>query len=706
MPASARIDTRTRSAPGGHPRSDRPLARALAAVLAGSMLCVAAAAPPPAHAAAPAAEAGVDTAIHPGDDFFAYANGAWLAATEIPAGQDRVTARTEINAATRRQIDALLAATATAPTGSEARKIADFRAAYANEAAIEADGLAALEPLFERIEKLSDKPGLARLLGEEMRADVDPLNWGTYDSSHLLGLSVQPGLHGEPTNVAFLLQGGLGLPERAQYLGDSAAQQALRADYVAYIARLLALAGFDDATPRAAAVMALETALARSHATPEVSADNDRNVEHHWPRADFARQAPGMDWDAFFDAAGLARQEDFVVWQPCAIVGTASLVESEPLAAWRDYLRFHALHRHADVLPRAYAEAALALQGKATSDSSPPAPRAQRATQATEAALVGAIGRLYAERHFPPATKARVQTIVANVADAYARRVEASTWLSPASKRMALAKLDAMYFDVGYPAKWQDYTALRIEPEDAAGNLRRLAEWNYRNALARLGRPVDKTEWWIPPQMAGAVLLFQQNAYNFAAALLQPPKFDPDAPEAANYGAIGAIVGHETSHFIDTLGADYEASGRKTRWWTAGDLESYGQVTAPLIAQYAGYRPLRDAAVDGKLTLVENLADLGGLNAAFDAHRRALGDKADDAAYVRQQDRQFFIGYARSWRSELTPEALRKLVAGDSHAPDAYRIATVRNLDAWYEAFDVRPKHRLYLPPDERVRIW
>jgi predicted metalloendopeptidase len=656
-------------------------------------------------ASLPAVEAGVDSRVQPGDDFFAYANGGWLEATRLPAARARWGARNEIDEITRRQIETLLDDAASAPAGSLARQVADFRAAYLDEAAIEARGLAPLQPLLGRIARVRDQAGLTRLLGREMPADVDPLNRGVYDSSHVLGLSVEPGLHGEKTQVAFLLQGGLGLPDRDAYLSEAPGAQARRTRYQACMGRLLELSGFDHGAQRAQAVMALETALAQSHATPEASAE-DSNSDHLWTRADFSRQAPGMNWKAFFDAAGLARQPTFVVWQPSAVKGVASLVASQPLQAWKDYLRVRAVDRHADVLPRAFAEAALASCGAEGPGSASPESRAQRASRVTQQVMSDAIGRLYAERHFPPGNRARVQAIAANVIAAFDQRIEALTWMSAGTRQVARAKLKALYFGVGYPERWQDDAGLIIDRADALGNLQRISQRDRRRALARLGQQVDLHAWWIAPQTVGALLVFQQNAYNFPAALLQAPKFDPAASDAANYGAIGAIVGHEVSHFLDTLGAEYGADGRLQHWWTAEDSARFQASTQALADQYAAYHPLPGLAIDGQRTLVENVADLGGLAEAFDAYRRTLGSRGGDSAYVRQQDRQFFIGFARSWRSQASEDGMRKQVASDSHAPDRYRIATVRNIDAWYDAFDVRPGQRLYLEPKARVRIW
>jgi putative endopeptidase len=653
--------------------------------------------------AAGAQESGVDASIRPGDDFFAYANGEWLRATDIPAGKPRVDARSEIADLSRQRVASLLADARAEPDGSSARKVSDFHAAYMNEAAIEAKGLSALKPLLARIDGIRDKAALTRLLGRGLRADVDPLNRGVYRSSHVLGLAVQASIHGEQTNVAFLLQGGLGLPDREHYVSTEPRMQALRAQYQTTIGRMLSSAGFDRGAQRAEAVMALETAIAQSHATAEASAD-DHNADHLWTRADFARRAPGMDWSAFFAAAGLARQPTFVAWQPSAVEGVAALLASQPLQAWKDYLRFHVVHDHADVLPRAFAEQASALRSATAVGASPS--REQRALDVTQSAMSEVLGRMYAQRHFPAEHKARVQAIAADVIAAFSRRVEAVTWMSPATKTMALAKLKSVYFGIGYPEKWQDDADLTLHPTDAFGNLQRIEERHYRQALARLGKKVDKAAWGIAAQRPGAVLLFHQNAYNFAAALLQPPKFDPAGSDAANYGAIGAIVGHEASHFIDTLGAEYEADGRMRRWWTAEDLSHYEASTAALVNQFSGYQAFADLAIDGKLTLTENLADLGGLAAAFDAYRRTLGSRANDKDHVRQQDRQFFIGFARAWRSKSSEQALRAQIASDGHAPERWRIATVRNIDAWYEAFDVQPGQRLYLEPKARLRIW
>lgn len=640
----------------------------------------------------------VDAGIRPGDDFFGYANGQWLKQARIPAGRDRWTTRNEIDTLTRHQLSTLLDGVGTAPSGSLARRVADFLTAYRDEATIERRGLAPIRAALDSITRIRNKRDLASMVGREIGSDVDPLNWGIFRSAKLLGLSVEPGLHGEPNNVAFLLQGGLGLPDREFYLGSDPKLQAARTDYEKYIGHLLRLVGAGDATQRAHDVMALETALASGQVTAEASADDHYTV-NRWSRADFTRKAPGMDWPAFFVAAGLQRQDTLVPWQPSAVISLAALIGSQPLAVWQDYLRVRLLDEYAEVLPRA-----VARDSKSTGSDSPD--RAQLARDAVHASLSDAVGQLYAERYFPAERKARIETMVGRVIEAFRHRIQAVNWMSPASKATALAKLQLLYFGVGFPDRWVDHTALIIDPADAVGNMRRIAQWKQRRMTARLGQKADRTEWWIPTQRVGAILNFQLNSYNFPAALLQPGKFDPEASDAANYGAIGAIVGHEVSHFVDLLGADYDVHGEKRHWWTAQDRAGFELHASRLGAQVAAYRPLGNLVIDTTLTRTENVADLGGLAAAFDAWRGSVGSRASDTAWVRQQDRQFFLGFARSWRGMIRDEAMPGVLSSDTHAPERYRVATVRNLDAWYAAFDVQPGQQLYLPPEARVRIW
>jgi predicted metalloendopeptidase len=350
-------------------------------------------------------------------------------------------------------------------------------------------------------------------------------------------------------------------------------------------------------------------------------------------------------------------------------------------------------------LPRAFVDAALEMHDVKSS-------RAERADQTTMTALSEELSELYARRYLPAEQKARIERIVANVKAAFERRVATASWMSVEARAQAVSKVRALYIGVGYPDRWPRLAAPSFSSTDPAGNLELVAERSYREALARLRRPFDVTEWLIAPHQPGAILVFQQNSYDFSAALLQPPKFDPYGSDAAAYGAIGAIIGHDITHFVDVLGAEYDTTGRMRRWWSADDSARFHDLAQPLVMQYSSYHPFPDAAVDGALTSTENVADLGGLVAAFDAYRLSLGEAARDRAVVRTLDREFFLGFAQSWRTTQTDAALRRQLATDAHAPDRYRVATVRNLDAWYDAFDVRPGHKLYLAPELRVQVW
>jgi putative endopeptidase len=647
---------------------------------------------------APTMEAGLDLTIKPGDDFYAYANGEWLKATQIPAGKKRWSDRNDFDQQADARVRQLATQAASQPPGSYQRKVADFYAAYMNEAAIETRGLEPVKQQLQQVDSLRDKTSLASFLGSGLRIDADPLNLGVNQSPWLFGLSVEPGLRGEKQPFAFLMQGGLGLGNREQYLDASAEKQTQRDLYQSHIAHVLKLAGYKQSVQKAKAVMALENSIAQAHASEEESGKIE-NVDNHWSVADFSAKAPGIDWSALFAAAGLSNRTDLVAYQASAIAAEAALVKSVSLETWKDYLRFHVIDRYSDVLPKAFAQPSLQSQ-KARQDS---------AIVALNKALPDAVGHMYVAAYFPPESKAKVQAILTNVRDMWERRIDQVQWMSPSTRAMALAKLKVMYFDVGYPGKWSDYTGLNIDVGDAYGNATRVADWDYAQALGRLGKPVDRTDWVVPPQTVIAVYLPQTNSYNMAAAFMQGIKFDPAAPDAVNYGSIGAIMGHEVSHFIDTLGADTDlrgATGAPYHWWTAEDMQHFETSSQPLMDQFSSYHSFSDAPVNGRQTRDENVADLGGLTASLEAFHRSLGSKVSDKAFVHQQDRLFFIGWARSSRVKISDDELRHQIATDIHAPQNFRVATVRNLDAWYDAFDVQPGQKLYLEPGARVHVW
>jgi len=660
--------------------------------------------------------AGIDRSVAPGDDFFAYANGTWLKTTEIPAdraawGSFAVLAE-EANRRTQELIQEAAAAGAGGATAADARKVGDFYLAFMDEAAIEAKGKTPIEPELAAIATLADKAALARFLGSQLRADVDPLNMTNFHTDRLFGLWVSPDFGNPAKNAAYLLQGGLGMPDRDNYTATDATSAALQARYRAHIARLLELAGLSrpgESAGRADRIYALEAKIAAVHATRTESMEVQR-ANNRWPLAEFPTRAPGLDWPAFFDAAGLGAQgakvSDLMVWHPGAVTGIAALTASEPLAAWQDYLALRTVDRAAPLLSKAFVDQKFAFYGTALSGATQLRDRWKRAVEATNDALGEAVGKLYAAKYFPPEAKAEAQKMVQNIVVAFGKRVDNLAWMSPATRAKAKAKLDTLYVGIGYPDRWRDYGGLAVARDDAFGNAARAELFDYASALARLTQPVDKTQWWMTPQTVNAVNLPLQNAMNFPAAILQPPFFDARTDAAQNYGGIGVVIGHEISHSFDDQGALFDASGRLANWWTEQDMEHFQAAAQRLTAQYDAYEPLPGSHVNGKLTLSENIADVAGIAAAYDGYRAVYGGKEGPSAQGLTGDQRFFLSFGQIWRSKVRPEALRSSLLTNGHAPGEFRADTVRNVDAWYAAFGVPPAARLYLAPQARVRVW
>jgi putative endopeptidase len=677
------------------------------------LLAAAAGAPgAPSLAAAPAGGshgldiAAIDRSVAPGDDFFRYANGAWLKAAVIPA--DRSTwgpggALTELTAERTAQL--IREASASAPAGSEARKISDYYASFMDEAAIERLGLKPLEGGLQRIAAIKDRAQLARALGESLRADVDILNATNLYTENLFGLWVAQDLD-DPTRYSpFLLQGGLGMPDRDYYLDPSSHMAEIRARYRAHIAAVLTLARLPDAPASAARIYALEQRIAAAHWS-RAQSEEVLKGDNHWLRQDFARRAPGLDWGAFFAAAGLGAQDQFVVWQPSALIAMSALTASVPLETWRDYLRFHLIESRSPYLPKAFVEEHFAFHGRVLSGTPQLKPRWKRAVDETNDALGEAVGKLYVAHYFPPAQKARAEAMVRNLLAAFAARLDRLEWMAPQTRAKAKAKLATLKVGVGYPDKWRDYSALEVVAGDAFGNAERAQLFEYRRNLARLGRPVDRGEWVMNPQLVNAVNLPAMNALNFPAAILQPPYFDPQRDPVMDYGAMGATIGHEISHSFDDQGALFDASGRLKNWWTPEDFAHFQAAGARLVEEFNRYHPFPDVSVNGKQTLSENIADVAGLSVAYDAWRLTLGGKSAPTEAGFNGDQLFFLSFAQSWRQKIREAALRERIITDGHAPDEYRADTVRNLDGWYYAFSVRPGEKLYLAPADRVRVW
>jgi putative endopeptidase len=588
---------------------------------------------------------------------------------------------------------------------SNDRKIADYYAAFMDEAAIEKNGLAPLKPELDRIAAIRTRDDLARVLGSELRADVDPINATNFQTENLFGLFVTQALEDPSHNMAYLLQGGLAMPSRDYYLSQDPQMAAFRAKYQTYVTSLLKLAGTPDAEATAKAIIALETKIAQAQESL-VDSEDIHKAATMWSAGEFAQKAPGLNWSVYFQAAHLGNQKQLDVWQPAGITGLAALVGSEPVDTWKQLLRYHALDNAAWLLPKAYADQHFDFYGT-TLEGTPQQPeRWKRAINATSDDLGDAVGQVYVKHFFPPSSKVKVQAMVKNLLATFDERIDTLAWMTPATRAKAKEKIATLRVGVGYPDTWRDDSSLVIRPDDALGNHQRAVDLHFQQALAKLGRPVDRGEWWMTPQTVDAVNLPLQNALNFPAAILQPPFYDPNADDAANYGATGATIGHEISHSFDNTGADFNAQGKLENWWTAQDAAHFKADTQKLVEQYNHYEVLPGLFVNGQQTLGENIADVAGLAVAYAAYHRSLHGKPAPVIDGLTGDQRFFIAYAQSWRAKIRDEELRQRAATDVHAPDNIRAQAVRNIDGWYDAFKVQPGEKLYLTPDNRVKIW
>jgi len=666
----------------------------IVASLAAAAICAAGSMPP------------VDSSVRPGDDFYQYVNGIWMKATEIPPDRSSMSDSAVLSEqADQRTRDIIQETARDKNATADARKIADFYNAFMDEAAIEKLGLKPLEPELREIAAIGDRKALARVLGGQVRADVDVLNNTHFDTDKLLGLWVAQDLDDPGRYTAFLLQGGLGMPDRDYYLGDSPATAAVRDKYTPHIVKVLELAGIADANARAARIFDLEKRMATAHA-PRIDAFDVQKADNHWSRKDFDTKAPGLDWQTYFTAAGLGKQAGFIVWQPAAVTGLSALVASQPLETWKDYLALRAIERASPYLPKAFVDERFEFYGKTMSGTPRQRDRWKRGIAVTNLALGDAVGKLYAARYFAPAEKARAEAMVRNLIAAFSRRIDQLAWMSPETKIKAKAKLGVLKIGVGYPDQWTDYSSLSVRPGDALGNAERAEVFETQRNLAKLGKSVNRSEWVMTPQTVNAVNLPVMNAMNFPAAILQPPFFDPKRPAVMDYGAMGAVIGHEISHSFDDQGAQFDATGKLNNWWTPEDFAHFKEASQKLARQYDQYRPFPDLALNGQQVLSENIADLAGLAVAYDAWRLSLGGKQPEVIDNFSGDQQFFLSFAQSWRAKVREPALRQRVITDGHAPDEFRADTVRNLDAWYAAFAVKPGEKLYLAPEQRVRIW
>jgi len=648
----------------------------------------------------------MDKSVKPGDDFFTYANGSWVKNTEIPADRSSIGAffiadqQREKN--TRALFDDLLKAN---PTSGSDALIANYYKAYANTDAIDRAGIAPAKADLAAVNAIADKRQLSAAIGSSLRADTDPLNATNFSTENLFGVFVTQGLATPGEQLPYLMQGGIGLPEREYYLSGDAKMAGIRDKYKAYVANILQLAGYPDAQGAAGRIMDLETKIAKAHEAREESEDFGKGAQV-WTRQQLEQRAPGIDWGALLNAAQLGGAQKFDAYHYASIPKLAALVGSQPLQNWKDWLAFHTINQQTNVLAKPFRDASFAFYGTALQGTPQQRPREKQALNATSNALQDAVGKAYVDKYFPASAKAEIETMVSNIKGALAARIKSLDWMAASTKAEALKKVDGIVVGVGYPDTWRDYSGMTVTADNAYANQKAAGLAEYKHQIAKIGKPMDRKEWWMPPQLVNAINLPVQNALNFPAAILVKPFFDPKADAAFNYGAIGSVIGHEISHSFDNGGALFDASGALRNWWTPEDLKHFQAAGDALAAQYSSYEPFPGLHLNGKAVLGENIADVAGLAAAYDAYKASLNGKPAPVMQGFTGDQRFYIAFAQAWATKQRDEAARQQVATDVHAPAKYRAQTVRNEDPWYAAFGVKPAGKLYLAPDKRVKVW
>jgi putative endopeptidase len=640
---------------------------------------------------------GFDTRVRPQDDLFKAVNGGWLQNTPIPADKAAYGLFVQLRDRSDERVKALveeLAASQAAP-GSVEQKIGSFYRSYLDEAAIDKAGFAPVAPWLAQIDAVKNKRELAAMMGRLQGVAGTPV---------IALVDADP--KDPSVNLPFAWQDGLGLPDRDYYLKDEPRFTKARAAYLQYLQTLLGASGDTHAARDAQTVLALEKRLAAAQWSRVDLRDPIKTYNPSSIKA-LARSAPGFEWSAFFAGAALPSLDRLSVGQPTYAKAMAQLVAQTPLPAWKLYLRARMLDGSAKVLPRAVREAHFEFRGKTLLGLQQDKPRWQHATLALDGALGEAVGQVYVSKHFPPAYKARMEELVGNLLAAYRESIDALTWMGPATKEEAKAKLSRYMLKIGYPAKWRDYTRLEVREGDAFGNGVRAGRFEWERQARKIGQPVDRTEWLITPQTVNAYYNPTFNEIVFPAAILEPPYFDMGADDAANYGAIGAIIGHEISHGFDDMGSQYDGEGRLRNWWTEADRKAFAALGDKLVEQFGAYEPVPGHKVNGRLTLGENIADLSGLQIAYKAYHRALGGKPAPILDGLSGDQRFYLGWAQAWRGKSREERRLQLLTIDPHSPDEFRAnGAALNADGFHEAFGTKPGDGMYKPKDERIRIW
>ncbi|MEY5008232.1 MAG: hypothetical protein RL764_1548 [Pseudomonadota bacterium] len=639
---------------------------------------------------------GMDLSVKPGEDFYKFVNGQWDAKTEIPADRSSWGGFAVLRDLSDQRTRAIIEESAkqNAPAGTVAQKVGDFYASFMDEAAIEARGMEPVKPMLAKIDGLTSRDDLARALAENVKLGLgSPVEIG-----------VELDLKDNSKYGVYVGQGGLGMPNRDYYLVDNDRFKATRVKYKTYIAETLKLAGFANAEARAEAIYALEEKIAKGHWTSAESRQIDK-LYNPVATAALDKDYAGLGWSTYLQTAGLAGQPQVIVTQPSAIKAALALVANEPMDVWKDYLRFHTVKAASPMLSKAFVD--LNFGWAQTLSGTPKLKdRWKRGVDLVNGTMGEAVGEIYVARYFPPEAKAKADELVRNLIKAMDARLANLAWMAPETKVKARAKLAAFTPKIGYPSKWRDYSALKVERGDLWGNVMRATEFEYQRQLGKIGKPVDRSEWFMTPQTVNAYANPLMNEIVFPAAILQPPFFDPKADDAVNYGAIGAVIGHEISHHFDDQGRKFDMNGNLSDWWTKEDVARFDALAKRVVDQYGSYEPLPGKKVNGELTLGENIADLAGVTIAYDAYKMSLKGKKPTKLGGYTPDQRFFLGFGQVWRNKYREPVLLQQLTTDPHTPGHFRPYVVRNIDAWYSSFGVKPGEKFYLKPEDRAHIW
>ncbi len=640
----------------------------------------------------------VDPAVRAQNDFFSHMNGKWLQSTEIPADKSSWGSFAKLDDDTQPQLRGIIEAAANNANrvaGSDEQKIGDFYTSFMDEKKLEELGLTPLNAELAKIAALQDKKELPALFGHYSKLGVStPYDFGIHQDAK-----------DSTKYVVDFGQGGLGLPDRDYYL--EAGKADIRAKYLAHVEKMLALSGDANAAASAKAVLELETELAKVQWSKVENRDPVK-IYNKVEIAKLAELTPGYDWNAYLAETGITGKVSYViVSQPSYLKGFNAVLDKTPLSTWKAYFQWHVLHANAAYLSKVFVDENFAFYGATLSGVTEMRPRWKRGVGAVEGAMGEAIGKLYVEQYFPADRKVRMDALVKNLLTAYKQSIDKLDWMSPATKKQAQIKLAKFTTKIGYPNKWRDYSALTVSKDDLVGNVQRANTVAYNRELNKLGKPIDRDEWGMTPQTVNAYYNPELNEIVFPASILQAPFFDAKADDAVNYGAIGAVIGHEISHGFDDQGAQYDGDGNLRDWWTKSDHKNFTAKTKQLVAQYNGFSPVKGHFVNGELTLGENIADNSGLAIAYKAYKLSLNGKKAPVIDGYTGEQRFYSGWAQVWRRKMREAEQLVRLKTDPHSPAEFRVdGALRNQPGFYDAFGVKPGDKMYLAPKDRVIMW